>query len=143
MVRSKRLKVVVDLAKRTEDAAAQKLTDARRVLDGEIQRLRDLEDYYDQYERSQQQLRTDVQATDIEKIRLFLQQLATAKQAQKYQVENVNNSVKTAMNEWQECHLKHKLLREMVERYKNEEQVQLNKREQKILDEWFASQQRK
>lgn len=142
MKRSQRLLVVVDMAKRAESEAAEFLAQAQNQLNGEAQRLRELDEYYAQYEQTQTQLRGGVNASDIEKIRTFLQQLANAKQAQKMQVERMNDLFRKAKEKWQECHLKHKLMCDMVERMRLEEQAVFDKLEQKLLDEWFTSQNR-
>ncbi|WGP00321.1 flagellar export protein FliJ [Saccharophagus degradans] len=140
MAKSDRLQVVVDMARREEDAAAEKLATIQKQLNNEIARLRDLEEYYGQYEQSQQTLRTGVNAQDLAKIRNFLQQLAMAKQAQMLQIQRVEGVQRQAREAWQTCHLKHKLMKDMIARYKTEEQAVLDKNEQKMLDEWFNSQ---
>ncbi|MBU2985844.1 flagellar export protein FliJ [Saccharophagus degradans] len=140
MAKSDRLQVVVDMARREEDAAAEKLATIQKQLNNEIARLRDLEEYYGQYEQSQQTLRTGVNAQDLAKIRNFLQQLAMAKQAQMLQIQRVEAVQRQAREAWQTCHLKHKLMKDMIVRYKTEEQAVLDKNEQKMLDEWFNSQ---
>ena len=143
MARSDRLQVVVDMARREEDAAAEKLATIQKQLNNEIARLRDLEEYYGQYEQSQQTLRTGVNAQDLAKIRNFLQQLAMAKQAQILQIQRVEDVQRQARQAWQACHLKHKLMKDMIARYKTEEQAVLDKNEQKMLDEWFNSQNKR
>lgn len=47
MAKSDRLQVVVDMARREEDAAAEKLATIQKQLNNEISRLRDLEEYYE------------------------------------------------------------------------------------------------
>lgn len=140
MARSDRLQVVVEMARREENTAAEKLAGIQKQLNGEVARLRDLEEYYGQYEQTQQALRSGVNAQDLSKIRNFLQQLALAKQAQILQIQRVEELLRQAREAWQTCHLKHKMMKDMIARYKNQEQAVLDKSEQKMLDEWFNSQ---
>lgn len=140
MVRSQRMQVVVDLASKKENEAAQKLADIKSQLAQENSRLHDLNDYYANYENTQKQLAVGVNAQDLQKMRHFLQQLNTAKQAQQFQITQVQQQVEVLTQAWRTCYLERTAMENLVVRLKLDEQAVLDKQEQKMLDEWFNGQ---
>ncbi len=135
--RSSRIKLVIELAQREEDKAASLFQKAQQDLETERQRLKELEEYYAGYQDYYSGGVSGIRASDLQKSRLFLQQLADAMDNQQQQIARVEAAVAQRQSAWHLCHLKHKSLIELAERYRNEEALVLNKKEQQLLDEWF------
>lgn len=136
-LRSSRIKIVVELAQREEENAASLFQKAQQELETEHRRLRELEEYYTGYQDYFGGSQASIRASDLQKSRLFLQQLADAITNQQQHITRVESAVNQRRSAWHICHLKHKSLVELTERYRNEESLVLNKKEQKLLDEWF------
>lgn len=136
-LRSSRIKIVVELAQREEEKAASLFQQARDELETEHQRLRELEEYYTGYQDYFGGGQASVRASDLQKSRLFLQQLADAISNQQQHILRVESAVDQRRSAWHICHLKHKSLLDLSKRYRDEESLVLNKKEQKLLDEWF------
>lgn len=135
--RSSRIKIVIELAQREEDKAASFFQKAQQELEAEHLRLKELEEYYAGYRDYYGDNASGIRASDLQKSRLFLQQLADAIGNQQQQIARVESAVAQRRSAWHLCHLKHKSLVDLAVRYRNEESVVLNKKEQQLLDEWF------
>ena len=135
-VRSKRMKIVVELAKRDEDSAVTAFQQAQKALAAEQKKLNDLDQYYAGYEDYFAGNQQGVRATDLQNARLFLQQLSEAKSSQRMQIKKIEKLLEEKQQAWQRLHLKHKSLVDLVERMEKEESLELSKKEQQILDEW-------
>jgi flagellar FliJ protein len=135
-MKSKRLAIVLELAEREKDQAAQAFEQARQQYAQEEQKLAQLEDYYQDYARSFTSTRT-LRVEDLVKQRSFLQQLSQAIQQQQGLLQTVKNAVEQKRQAWQKSHVKHKNLADLITRYRAEEQAVTDKKEQKMLDEWF------
>ena len=136
MKRSKRLKVVLDLAERRRKQADQWLAEAQnRILQGQ-QTLEQLEQYYSEYGNnfyasgaqgvSVSQLQTH--QAFMQKLRQAIQQQQQAKQVDEAQLERV-------MAHWQSVYGHFKAIDSLVEKAKTEEQIKEEKLQQKQLDE--------
>lgn len=135
-MKSKRLAIVLELAEREKDQAAQAFEQARQQYAQEEQKLAQLDDYYQDYARSFTSTKT-LRVEDLVKQRSFLQQLSQAIQQQQGLLRTVQNALEEKRKVWQKSHVKHKNLAELIERYRAEEQTVADKKEQKMLDEWF------
>ena len=138
MSRAQRLSVVIDLAKRDEDAAAKALDEARQVLEAEQQRLADLHRYYEEYEQQFNRKGMPLRTEDLSRQRDFLQQLTRSCDAQAVQVKQLQAAFDQAVAAWQQVHLRHKQLCDYVAQLHKQELAQLDKKEQKRIDEWVA-----
>lgn len=136
MLRSKRLLIVVDIATREEEHAAEKLKQSRENLAKEEARLRDIESYYHDYTIHFGAKKTGLRADQLVSNRDFLRQLSQTAEAQKIQIQRYVEQVDRAKNEWFACHLKKENLEAYIEKLKREEQRVQDKQEQKMVDEW-------
>ena len=134
-MRSKRLQVVLELAEREKDAAAQAFEQAQMQFTQEQHKLTQLSDYYRDYESSFS-ARRDLRASDLMQQRNFLQQLSQAQQQQQAVINSVERLLEEKRELWHKCHLKHQKLAELIARYRSEEEAALAKKEQKVMDEW-------
>ena len=137
MQRSKRMKVVVDMAQRAEDDAASQLEKCRRAFDEEQQRLTDLEQYYSEYDQRFQNSPA-VRADQLSANRQFLQQLRETCNTQSMQVKRAEALLEAAKGYWRDQHLKHRNLKQYVDKLRSQENAVREKLEQKILDEWVS-----
>lgn len=137
MQRSKRMKVVVDMAQRAEDDAASQLAKCRRALDEELQRLNDLEQYYQEYDQRFQNTPA-VRADQLSANRQFLQQLRETCNAQHMQVKKAEALLEAAKSYWRNQHLKHLNLQQYVDKLRSQEGAVREKLEQKLLDDWAS-----
>lgn len=141
MVKSQRISLVVDMAKKKEEKAASALAKCKEQYDSDKHRYLELCKYYDSYEQSQLSKSQAIAAQSIEKVRLFLQQLNVAKRAQEYQMQVVEKEMDEINAAWRQCYLERVALEGLVERLKCGERLNLDKQEQKMLDDWFNTKQ--
>lgn len=139
-MRSKRLAIVLELAERELEAAAQAFEKARRFCLEEEQKLTQLEDYYADYQQAFAS-GGSMRVQDLMKQRNFLEQLAQAKRQQQGAIRTAQLNLEGKRQAWQKCHLKHKNMAELISRYRAEEDAVMAKKEQKMLDEWFQQTQ--
>ncbi len=135
---SKRLSVVVDMAKREEDKAAAYLDEKRNALVEEQIRLNDLKEYYAEYDMQFKKSTVVLRAEDFAKNRNFLHQLSQSRDLQALQVEHAQLAVDKAIDAWRIIHLKLEKLKEHVSRIKMAEIASQDKQEQKRVDEWVT-----
>lgn len=136
--RAQRLDIVLDLAERTEQKAAQAYELARRLWQEDTQKLKDLEVYCMEYEASISTARVVRRAQDMVRDRGFLQQIYRARQQQESVVKQREGLAEQKKQLWHKSHLKHRALRNLIQRMREDEQKSLNRKEEKLLDEWFA-----
>lgn len=136
MKRSKRLKVVLDLAERKRKQADQWLAEAQnRVLQHE-QTLQQLQQYYTEYANqfyaggsegvSVQQLHTH--QAFMNKLRQAIEQQKRAKQMDEAQLQQVKAH-------WQSAYGYFKAIDSLVDKAKVDEAAQAEKQQQKLIDE--------
>lgn len=137
MSRAQRLSIVLELAERTEQQAAQASELARRLWQDDQRKLEDLDQYYSDYEASFAGGTSFKRAEDIARQRGFLSQLADAKRQQKAVVEKRLSICNSKQQAWQQTRLKRKALQELIQRLKADEAQAASRKEAKMLDEWF------
>ncbi len=138
MSRADRLSVVIDLAKRDEDAAAKILDEKRQAYEAETQRLDELRQYYGEYEQQFNRKGLPLRADELVRQREFLQQLTKSCESQTLHVDHMHQAFEQAVAQWQVCHLRHKQLRDYVARLHKQELALMDKKEQKRIDEWVT-----
>ncbi|SMF36425.1 flagellar FliJ protein [Alteromonadaceae bacterium Bs31] len=138
---SKRIQIVIDLARRKLDAAATELQLKQQALKQERDKLGDLSDYYQHYSELFANKVMGVRARDVANSRLFLQQMTQAIKAQEQQLLFAEKTVVTAQQLWHGCYLKVQSLIDLQQRYVTEEQHDLEKKEQRLVEEWLTSRQ--
>lgn len=129
--------MVLDIAERTENKAAEAFEMARRLWLEDQEKMADLQRYYQDYETAFTQPSIRLRAQDIAQQRGFLQQLAEAVRQQAQIVERRRAIADTKQVDWRTAHLKRRALQELVARARADEQRHLTRKEEKMLDEWF------
>ncbi len=129
--------MVLDIATRTENKAAEAFEMARRLWQEDRDKMADLQRYYEDYETSFTQPSVRLRAQDIAQQRGFLQQLAEAVRQQVQIVERRRTIADAKQQDWRTAYLKRRALEELVARVRADEQRLLTRKEEKMLDEWF------
>lgn len=138
--RAKRMKVVLTLAERQEDDAAKKLSQFRDQLALEERQLMELRDYANQYLHAQGELREGVLAHELINYSSFINRLNEACREQETKVERYKVILDSLQQQWRVKHQKRKSIEELIARLQQEDNLLLDKRLQKELDE-LSSQQ--
>lgn len=130
--------LVLDFAERAEKKAAEAFEMARRLWQEDQEKMTELQRYYEDYEHTFTQPAIRVRVQDIVQQRGFLQQLAEALRQQEQVVGRRRAIADSKQTAWRTAHLKRRALQELIERIRVDEQRVLGRKEQKMLDEWFA-----
>lgn len=136
MQRSQRLQVVLDLADKAVQNAAQVLETARQQLGSEEKKLTDLQHYYQEYSKLFDSQSQGVRALDVARQRTFLSQLQQAQQHQQQVIAQRRQLVATKQKLWHLAYLKQRAIAELITRLKKDENLALSRKEEKRLDEW-------
>lgn len=140
--RAKRMQVVLTLAIRQEDDAAQKLSKFREQVALEERQLQELRDYADQYLQEQGGLRQGVLAHELINYSMFIQRLNEACVEQENKVLRMQSQQANLLKQWQIKHQKRKSIEDLIKRLQHEDDVILEKRLQKEMDELSSIQLR-
>jgi flagellar protein FliJ len=133
--RAKRLQVVLMLAERKEQHAALQLTQQRAQVAVEEQQLRELDDYAKQYMQTYSARKVDVRPHELIAYSGFIQRLGEACKEQQAKLERLYKVLDTLQQLWHKAHHKCESIKELMLRLEREENVLLDKRLQKELDE--------
>lgn len=137
-LRSKRIAIVIELAQKEQDNAAQRFQQMTQLCEAQKQKLAELEQYYAFYEQRSMTFAAGVRASQLSQSRSFLGQLNLAIQQQQQQLSLVEQNVVEAQKSWHTCYLKVQSLQELQQRYQKEEAAERDRREQKVMDEWVS-----
>jgi flagellar protein FliJ len=136
MTRSERLKPIQRLNESREKDAAKALGHSVQSLQQHEQRLSELQQYRDEYDRQIQELgQNGVIASRLQQMQTFLHNLNTAIAQQQGIVEQARRQQEQKRHSWQRAHSKSQVMDNVADRYRRDEQYQANKRDQKENDE--------
>ena len=154
MKKSKRLIPVRQIKEREERDAAVRLGDAQQGLNAAIKQLDELKQYRQDYYSSlssglstgapgdpksqsvgQPRIQSSVPATVLEKYQLFLAKLNSVVERQQETVEQYRQHVEAHRQKWLEADARLKSIDHLIDRAKEEEELLLDKQEQKLADE--------
>ena len=131
------------MADREEKSATDSVEEIRAKLQAEEEKLQGLINYYDEYASDFGQSEKLTTARQIQMQRTFLEKLSEAKAQQQLQIQNVNARLQEKIEIWRKIYLKNKSLHDYVSRLRLDEQKQLTKKEERLLDDWFTRASRK
>lgn len=140
--RSARLALVLQVTERAEQTAAEAFEAAQRSYIAEQQKLEELRLYHADYQSTFTNGRV-MRASDIARQRAFLQKLADAITQQGQMVAQAERVIAQRKSLWHKAHLKHRAMVEHVGKVRLEEQKLLERKEEKMLDEWSAAKARR
>lgn len=133
--RSKRMMLVLDMAQRAEDSAAQALEQARQATQQTEQQLQQISQYQRDYELQLNQPKAGVSVQALMNDRQFLAQLMGVVATQKSQLQQLRDNESNQLHNWQLCYQRRKNIEKMIAGLKSEEDAQLEKQLQKEMDE--------
>lgn len=136
--RSARIAIVVELAQRKQDAAAARLREAQQIVALQIQKLQELNGYYDFYAQQAVGQHSGLRASTLSRSRTFLEKMYQAINSQKQQLMLAEHQTLEAREVWHQSYLKLQSLHELQQRYRAEESVEMDRREQRAIDEWVT-----
>lgn len=136
MKKSDRLQPVQRLSESREQDAAKALGDSNRAVSEQEQRLADLESYREEYARYYQQRgEAGVTAAKLMELQRFLHNLNKAIEQQQQVVAMAREHSEQSKQQWNTARGKRQALGKVAERYREEEQRNAARQEQKENDE--------
>lgn len=133
---SKRLKPVQQFAATKERNAARSMGQARRNLAEEEAKLQQLQQYHQEYlGRFQQAASQGISAPQLQEYRAFLAKLDEAIQQQEKVVAASMAKHSDQKDDWKQKHTRTQALGKVVERYRRQERIDQDRKEQKANDE--------
>jgi flagellar protein FliJ len=138
--RIKPMQTVLMIAERTEQEAGKKCSQHNKLVNAEELQLQELENYAKQYLQSYSDRKIDVRAQELIAFSGFIQRLTQAckdQQAKLIQLYNLRESLKLA---WSIARRKRELIGDLIERMLSEENLALDKKAQKEIDELIGQQ---
>lgn len=138
--RLKRMQVLVDLAQREFDQALETLSVLKAQLGDHQQQYDSLKNYLSDYVERINNEGLALMPIQLQTTQTFLDKLNSAIFAQKQKITEVSEIVEKAEDNWAEKRARLKALEKLFQKIQKNEQVSLQKQEQKMLDD-LASQQ--
>jgi flagellar FliJ protein len=136
MTRSERMAPVQRVLDQKEKDRARELVESRTRLSQAQEKLRDLEQYRQDYEQAfQQRARAGQPVRELRDFQVFLARLDQAIQQQRQIVANHESEVGGHSAQWQSAARQGKAVDSVVERWNGEERRAQDRREQKQTDE--------
>ncbi|MFQ5488725.1 MAG: flagellar export protein FliJ [Gammaproteobacteria bacterium] len=134
--KSQRIQTVVRLARHEEEEAALALSQARQVLEEQLQRLQELESYRHEYAQRINRLGgAGVHIAQLNEYRSFIARLDEAIQQQRQRTVQCQAELEQRSDGWQAARLRHRSVDKYRQRCVSEEQRLALKKEQKESDE--------
>lgn len=130
----KRLQMLVDLAQRELEAAQEMLMAVRNQLEANQQQLDALRDYHRGY-AEQVSGKGAVDPVKIKTAYAFMDKVSRAITAQQVQVEETQKAVEMAQQQWAEKRARANAMEKLFTKLQRDHQIQLDRQEQKMLDE--------
>lgn len=138
--RAKRMQVVLLLADRKEQEVGQQLNQQRQLVEAEVEQLKQLDDYANQYLHTYSERKINVRPHELIAYSGFIQRLAEARQEQQAKIERQQKVFDRLQQVWRIAHHKCQSIKELIERLQQDENALIDKRLQKELDELVGQQ---
>ncbi len=136
MRRSKRLQVVLELAKRNEDAALKVMQSSQNNLNQQHEKMQELVRYQQEYQQAlRDAFSSGATAANCATYQHFLSQVGGAIEQQQLVVTLAEEQLDKARKHWQSLYEKQKGMGGLIDRFRDEEDLDLEKKEQKMIDE--------
>lgn len=134
MKKSKRMDILVDIAKRKEDDVAKVLAREQARLQDDQQKLQELKDYAEQYDQQRNLIGLSPYLTT--NYQHFVDRLQQAIQQQQNQVNRSQQQVDMIMKRWQNARAKTKGMDWLKDKSVAEEIAEEDRQDQKQIDEF-------
>lgn len=136
MRRSKRLQVVLELAQRREDVALKAMQIAQVSLNNQTQKLQELTQYQRDYQQAlREAYKTHATAESCATYQHFLAQVGNAIEQQQQTVALAEQQFANVRKHWLSLHEKQQGMGGLIDRFRDEEDRESDKKEQKMIDE--------
>lgn len=136
MTSSRRFQPVKRVTEQRERKAATQLADCLKARQEAEHKLKELEDYYQDYlERFNQASRNGIGAARVREYQLFLDKLEEAIKEQRQAVQRAQQDCDSAQGNWRQKHTRSRVMDSVMDRLKEDERKAENKKEQAQLDE--------
>lgn len=133
---SKRLQIVLQLAKLKERQAAEKLASSIREVEAQQQQLEQLEQYKIEYgEQFQRRIDQSVSASQLSNFQNFYNNLEQVGDTQQERQVLVSQQRDQARRQWQQQYSRQKNMETLIERKYQEEQLELDNQVQREQDD--------
>jgi len=134
--RSKRLESVVKIAESEEQAAARVLSESQQQLNAQQTKLSQLVEYRAEYARQlQQQASVGIAARQMHSYQSFISQLERGIEEQQRAVAQCKLKLEEKKQQWFTKRIKTRAMDKVMGQYLHKEQLEADKREQKVSDE--------
>src|SRR5690606_29855818 len=134
--RSQRLQIVLQMAEQKEEAAQQELAKIQQRLKSEQDKLEQLQQFQQEYQNNlRAQTGRRISPAQYQTLSAFISRLSVAIQEQRRQIEFVGNVVARAQEKWRELYQKRKNMSDFIDRCRDQEAREADKREQRLMDE--------
>lgn len=128
---------VLELARREEEAAAEEYNGARQKWHQTVAQLKEMEGFYQDYSEKNIQTKS-LRVDQFANSRAFLGNLAGVIKGQKNVVIQAEREMEAHKKNWHGYYLKRQSIDDLITRYRQEEILEMDKREQKLIDEWVS-----
>ncbi len=136
MTRTQRLAPVVEHTDKKERRALQEVAQSQAVFEGEQQRLTQLQDYKLEYLQKKKYDIGVFTPIELQEFNRFMQQLDQTIQQQMELVALRQQELDLKRDQWTATRIDSKKMHKVVERLKQQEFVEQERKEQKALDEF-------
>ena len=138
--KTKRMSLILELAEKDVESAANTFADAKARLASERHKLEDILDYLNDYAAANEAGNLRLSPEQLMRQRAFVGQLSQAQSQQRLLIAQNEREVEHKKSLWQKAHLKQRAMQDLVKRMSDEEQAHADKKEEKLLDEWAQQQ---
>jgi flagellar protein FliJ len=138
--RIKPMQTVHMIAERKEQEAAKKLSQHHALISAEEQQLQDLDSYAKQYLQSYSERKIDVRPQELIAYSGFIQRLAQARKDQHAKLVQLYKIRENLTKAWSSSARKRELIDELIQRMRQEDNLVLDKKAQKEIDELIGQQ---
>lgn len=136
MLRSERLKVVLQLEEQKEHQALEKMAEAQQAHESQRQQIENLERYQQEY---REQIRASqhgvVAVSRLQAWQAFIGQLDQVIAQQQTVLEKAQARLDACRQEWQKAWERRRGMEKYIETCRRQEQQEIDAREQKLADE--------
>lgn len=136
MTKSQRLKPITEIAESHEQDAARSMGERQQYLAGQYARLEEIKAYRAEYvQRMQEAGACGIEAGQMQDYTTFIRRLDEAIVYQYKQISAAEQHLDMSKSNWQALHSRSEALNKVVDRLRDEERRQDDRREQKETDD--------
>jgi flagellar export protein FliJ len=133
---SERLMTVLKLAQRKQQAAAKQLSARQQQQLSMIDQQRQLTEYRSEYNRSfAERAAQSYNPVTLANYQRFYANLDSVVDAQHYRVKDAEFELEQAKARWRQLYASEKNMEKLIDRKRQQEQLELDRREQKLIDD--------